>query len=153
MRKLYRITVPQPSQVRHGVWLGLLVCALFPMQAEGSALDWSYHPVRTRYEGSLPLPSTSAPVTPEPPSPVVLPTARWPDSHDTDNGGWQFRQPTIGTGRAEAYTDSRTAVRLAEQQQDSALAATTAPPPGFEDLPGVLQGLNYRIDFGIEYRF
>lgn len=101
----------------------------------------------------LPLPSTATPLTPETPSPVVLPPAHWPESTEADDGGWQFKQPTIGTGRAEAYTDSRTAVRLAEQQQDSALATSTEPPPGFDNLPGVLQGLNYRINFGLEYRF
>ncbi len=62
-------------------------------------------------------------------------------------------EPAISTGRVETYEDSRTAVQLAEGQQDAHLVGTAASPPGFGSLPDALQHLNYRIDFGIEYRF
>ncbi|MEX0604603.1 MAG: hypothetical protein WD623_06710 [Marinobacter sp.] len=89
----------------------------------------------------------------QPPSPVVLPEAAWPQTTGASNRGWQFMDPAFGTGRVESYQDSRTAVQLAQGQQDASLASSAAPPPGLDNLPDALQGLNYRIDFGIEYRF
>lgn len=123
------------------------------VQAAGSAPDWTYHPEVHGRPGPEPAPVTAPPQPSWAPSPVVMPPARWPEAGEDDPRGWHVKQPSIGTGRAEAYTDSRTAVRLAEQQQDSALASSTTPLPGFDELPGVLQGLNYRIDFGVEFRF
>lgn len=88
-----------------------------------------------------------------PPSPVVLPKAEWSEKARVSARGWQFMDPAFGTGRVESYQDSRTAVQLAQGQQDASLASSAAPPPGLENLPDAIQGLNYRIDFGIEYRF
>lgn len=87
-------------------------------------------------------------------SPLVLPQPTWPEPANAASGrGLQFLDPSIGTGRVQTYEDSRTAVQVAEDQQDSELAGSAATPAGLENLPDALQGLNYRIDFGVEYRF
>ncbi|WP_152205469.1 hypothetical protein [Marinobacter changyiensis] len=131
----------------------LLVVTCSVQAATAAAMEWRYEPRRD---------STMVRQTPEqppvreceqPPSPVVLPKAEWPEDARTSAHGWQFMDPAVGTGRAESYQDSRTAVKLAQGQQDASLASSAAPPPGLENLPDALQGLNYRIDFGIEYRF
>lgn len=135
-------------------WLILLLYLPIANAAAGATLDWSYHSnLRQPDVESTPAQAGSSPPPSFTPSPVVLPPANWPEHGDTDPRGWHLKQPSIGTGRVEAYTDSRTAVRLAEQRQDSALASSGTPLPGFDELPGALQGLNYRIDFGVEYRF
>lgn len=132
----------------------LLMSGITGGAAAGGIHDWSYHPgSRSRPDADAAMAPVTSTTSSCEPSPVVLPTARWPESGDADPRGWHLKQPSICTGRVEAYTDSRTAVRLAEQRQDSALAGSAAPLPGFDELPGALQGLNYRIDFGIEYRF
>ncbi len=143
------------NRLTRSACLAILLVHAMVAQAAGRALDWSYHPDVLWRSGAGPATAqVRSPLTSScTPSPVVLPPARWTDSGDSDPRGWHLKQPNVGTGRIEAFTDSRTAVRLAEQQQDSALTSSRAPLPGSEDLPGVLRGLNYRIDFGVEYRF
>lgn len=128
-----------------------MACSIQP--ATAATLDWRYDAHRN---------STMVRQTPDqppvrgceqPPSPVVLPKAEWPERTRASGRGWQFKDPAFGTGRVESYQDSRTAVQLAQGQQDANLAGSAAPPPGLENLPDAIQGLNYRIDFGIEYRF
>lgn len=131
----------------------LLVMACSTHFATAATVNWRYDADRD---------STMVRQTPDqqpvrgyeqPPSPVVLPKAGWPEKIRASARGWQFMDPAFGTGRVESYQDSRTAVQLAQGQQDGNLASSAAPPPGLENLPDELQGLNYRVDFGIEYRF
>ena len=121
--------------------------------ATATSMDWRYDP---RRDSLMVRQTTDQPPVrhcEQLPSPVVLPNAEWPEKARASERGWQLMDPTFGTGRAESYEDSRTAVQLAQGQQDASLASSAAPPPGLENLPDALQGLNYRIDFGIEYRF
>ncbi len=131
----------------------LLVMACSIQPATAATVDWRYD---THRDSTMVLQTPDQqPVRgcEQPPPPVVLPKAEWPEKTRAPNRGWQFMDPAFGTGRVESYQDSRTAVQLAQGQQDANLASSAAPPPGLDNLPDALQGLNYRIDFGIEYRF
>lgn len=131
----------------------LLVMTCSVQAATAAAMEWRYDDPRgsTMVRQTLVRPPVRG--CEQPPSPVVLPKAEWPEKARTSAHGWQFMDPAVGAGRAEGFQDSRTAVQLAQGQQDANLASSAAPPPGLENLPDALQGLNYRIDFGIEYRF
>lgn len=88
-------------------------------------------------------------------NPVVLPEPEWPENYMAEfDKGWEFADPRFGTGRSEAYQSDREATRIAEAGQDEA-AMTHAHNPlsDLGDLPDALSGLDYRVEFGIKYRF
>ncbi len=89
------------------------------------------------------------------PGPVVLPQQSWPEEVDRrKDWGWHWKEPSFGTSdQLTTYDEDRTAVEIAAQRQTEALAKSAPTPPGAEVLPDQLQGLNYHVDFGIEFRF
>lgn len=131
----------------------LLVMACSIRPATAATVDWLYDADRDSTMVRQTPDQQPAREREQPPSPVLLPKAEWPEKTRASGRGWQFMDPAFGTGRAQSFQDSRTAVQLAQGQQDASLASSAAAPPGLENLPDELQGLNYRIDFGIEYRF
>ena len=115
------------------------------------ALDWHYHGEALQIAtpeafGARPEP------TPYSPSPVVLPQPEWPSSKCPEQG-LSFRSPALATGRVKTYEEDREAVRIAGDRLDDDLARSAETPAQLEALPDVLQGLNYRIEMGFEYRF
>ncbi|MBS3805786.1 MAG: hypothetical protein KGY54_14665 [Oleiphilaceae bacterium] len=88
-------------------------------------------------------------------APLVLPQPVWPPSRKIESGrGWQLKNPAVGTGSlVTTYEDSRTAVQIAQDQQESAMTQAAPPAPLMEDLPDELQQLNLRLEFGVEFRF
>lgn len=89
------------------------------------------------------------------PAPVVLPQPEWPEAEQTGaERGWRWKEPSVGPAQlTRSYDESRTAVQLAEDRQTEALAESAAPAPGLEDLPEEFQGLDFRVELGVEYRF
>lgn len=123
------------------------------IQPATATVDWRYDPLLDSTMVRQTRDQSAIRGFEQPPSPLVLPQPEWPEKTRASVRGWQFMDPSFGTGRVESYQDSRTAVLQAQGQQDASLASSAAPPPGLDNLPDALQGLNYRIDFGIEYRF
>ena len=88
-------------------------------------------------------------------NPVVLPQPEWPEAYTKEiDKGWQWTDPQFGTGRADAYQPRREATRIAEAHQyESDRSHGQRPLSDLGDLPDALSGLDYRVEFGIEYRF
>lgn len=86
---------------------------------------------------------------------MVLPQAEWPEDYlEEPDRGWQLTDPQFGTGRADAYQPEREATRIAEAQQyKTDRSHSQRPLSDLGDLPDALSGLDYRVEFGIEYRF
>lgn len=132
-----------------------------PVLAERTAvggLDWRYEPDAHQVaiwdlppETESPLPENDA----EDAAPVILPQPEFLDQTDTGPvRGWQWKEPSLGTGgQVAAYEEERTAVQIAESRQMDQMAERAEPTPGIDSLPGPLGDFNYRVDFGVEYRF
>lgn len=120
------------------------------------SLDWRFDPIRDATTAAAPATTEAVPTTPYSiPSPVVLPPASWPEEpQDTSNDtGWQWLEPSIGTGsRIQNLDETRSAVQIAESEQEAALSGQAILPSSLGNLPDALNQ-NYRVDFGIEYRF
>lgn len=68
--------------------------------------------------------------------------------------GWTLITPRISASRPEGLSDSREAVRLAEQALDEALARRQPTGEGLtEYLPDALRYVPLTIDMGVRYRF
>ncbi|MDX1634774.1 MAG: hypothetical protein R3280_09070, partial [Marinobacter sp.] len=124
--------------------------------AEG--LDWRYRPEAHEvavWDAPAENAPPSAPEHCEEPAPVVLPQPEFPDRPDTGPvRGWSFKEPSLGTGgRVASYEEDRAAVQIAETRQQEQMAESVEPAPGIDELPGPLGDFNYRVDFGVEYRF
>ncbi|WP_404365369.1 hypothetical protein [Marinobacter sp.] len=89
------------------------------------------------------------------PAPVVLPRAKWPEpAEPARKRGWQLKEPAIRPDSLRPnVNESRTAVQIAAEQQTAALLQSAEPTPGLEELPEELQGLSFRVEVGVEYRF
>lgn len=88
------------------------------------------------------------------PNPVVMPQpAPYDRRHPSSDKGWYLTNPQLATGRPDAFQDEREAVRIAQAQQDQALLQNHRTPSSLDQLPDAFQGLNYRIELGLLYRF
>lgn len=138
----------------------MLVLAGHPVLAqtrESEGLDWRYRPEAHQAAVWDIPPEAAAEAEPEwdTPAPVILPQPEFPEAEDSGPiRGWQWKRPSIGTGgEVASYQEERTAVRIAETRQQEQQAEALEPAPGVDALPGPLGDFNYRIDFGVEYRF
>lgn len=88
-------------------------------------------------------------------SSIVLPQPESPPVQTTEIGrGWRLKNPEVGTGSlVTTYEDKRTAIQIAQGQQESAMTRAAPPAPLLEDLPDEFQQFNLRLDFGVEFRF
>lgn len=122
--------------------------------ARPAGLDWHYQPgvddrmARTTDCAVRPMPGAQQP------NPIVLPQpAPLKRRNPVSEKGWYFTNPQLATGRPDAFKDNREAVRIAQAQQDQVLLANRPLPESFDQLPDAFQGLNYRIELGLLYRF
>ncbi|WP_148864460.1 hypothetical protein [Marinobacter fonticola] len=133
-----------------------LLLSLIALPCQACGLDWRYDPQR---DATLVRPTPAiaeCSVQGDEINPVVLPQPQWPEAYTAEDSerGWQVADPQLSTGRPEAYKDNREAVRIAQSNQDQAALARSGGPLGDVDqLPDALNGINYRLDFGIQYRF
>lgn len=132
-----------------------LFAGLLALPCHACGLDWRYDPAHDSNMVRDTPPLTACIVSGDDINPVVLPQPEWPKEYldDSDNG-WQWADPQFGTGRSDAYQPDREATRIAEAQQyESTMAHTANPLSDLGDLPEALSGLDYRVEFGIRYRF
>lgn len=129
----------------------LLVTALAPAgltSADPVPFNWRLH------SGDMqPIDDAAAPQTApdESPNPVVLPKPEAAPQEEEESGaGWHWLRPKIAG--SPGSTSDRTAVQLANQEQDQAMAARNSPLNSV--LPGNLSGLApMGVESGIEWRF
>lgn len=138
--------------------LGIPWQPAFAELSSDRALDWRYQPEAHQVAiwdapavADSPAP---ADVTAEP-APVILPQPVFLDQMETGPvRGWHWKEPSLGTGgQVATYEEDRTAVQIAESRQMDQMAQRADPAPVLDNLPGPLGDFNYRVDFGVEYRF
>lgn len=124
----------------------LLALAAAPVEGEPTRFDWRYH------AGDGPTNETPDLLPPEDaPNPVVLPIPKAEqDDEEEDDSGWHWLTPRIAD--TPGGTSNRTAVQLADQAQQDAMAQRHSPLNSL--LPGSLRGLApMAVESGVEWRF
>lgn len=132
-----------------------LLASLVALPGHACGLDWRYDPQRDSTMVNPTPPESECARIADDVNPVVLPQPEWPEEYLEDvERGWQWTDPQFGTGRADAYQPNREATRIAEAQQyESDRSNGARPLSDLGELPDALSGLDYRVEFGIEYRF